>query len=124
MFRKLIIRIVINAIALYATAYFIEGIEFKGGLLQLLIAGLVLGLLNAFVKPVLKFLSCPLIILTLGLFYFIINMIMLYLVSYFVPGYHIQTWLAALLGSILVSIVNWILSWLFGLNEKKEPKAD
>lgn len=120
MMRKLIARIIVNAFALYATAYFIQGIEYNGGLFKLLIAGTILGLLNAIVKPVLKVLSCPFILLTLGLFYIVINMIILYLVSFLVPGYQIYSLLSALLGSILLSLLNWILSWLFALNEKKE----
>ena len=121
MIRKLVARIIINAIALYATVYFLHpGIAYEGGLVQLLVAGMVLGLLNAFIKPILRVLSCPYILLTLGLFYIIINMIILYLVAILVPGYHIYSPISALLASILLSFINWILSWLFALNEKKE----
>lgn len=124
MIRKIIARIIINAAALFATAYFIPGIHFEGGIPALLLAGLLLGLLNTFVKPLLTILSCPLILLTLGLFYIIINTIILYILSFLMPGYSLYSPISALLGSILISFLNWILSWLFAVNEKKEKRHE
>ncbi|OGF67056.1 MAG: hypothetical protein A2Y62_10875 [Candidatus Fischerbacteria bacterium RBG_13_37_8] len=124
MIRRIIARIIINAAALFTTAYFIPGIHFEGGIEALLLAGIILGFLNTFVKPILTILSCPLILLTLGLFYIIINTIILYLLAFLMPDYAIYSPISALLGSILISFLNWILSWLFAINEKKEKRPE
>jgi putative membrane protein len=79
----------------------------------LVAAGLLLGILNAFVRPVLLLLSLPLILLTMGLFFFIVNALTLYIVGSVIPGFHVSGFGAALVGSILISIVSWIFSAFF-----------
>ena len=76
----------------------------------LLAAGLLLGILNAFVRPLLLLLSLPLILLTMGLFFFVVNALTLYFVGSVIPGFHVDGFFAALFGSILISIVSWIFS--------------
>ena len=78
---KFFIRWAINALALYAAVSIVSGIEFEGNWINLVWLALIFGLLNALVRPLLKFLTCPLIILTLGLFTIVINTIMLMLTS-------------------------------------------
>jgi len=77
-----------------------------------LIAALVIGLVNATIGLLLKIITFPLAILTLGLFWFVINALMLELAAYLVPGFHVRDFKAALLGAILLSIVSSLLLWL------------
>ena len=79
---RILVRILLNALGLYLISL-LPGIHYTGGLVYLLLAGLALGLLNLVVKPILTILSCPLLILTLGLFYLVINGAVLYLLDYF-----------------------------------------
>lgn len=102
-----------NAIALLATTV-VPGITFHGSWLTLFVAGLVFGLFNAIVRPIAFLLSLPLLVLTLGLFYFVLNGILLWVAQFVVPGYHVSTLWAGILGSIVFTVVNWILGALFG----------
>lgn len=104
----LIVRILISAVAVFVASYFIPGI-YVAGFGTAVIVAIVLGLLNAFLKPILVFLTIPITILTLGLFYLVINVIMVYLTAYLVSGFSVNGFIAALLFSILVSIVTWII---------------
>jgi putative membrane protein len=104
-----LLRLVINAAALWVAAQLIGGIVVTG-LTPLLLAALVLGLINAVVRPVLLILTLPLTLLTLGLFIFILNAFCLWLTSRIVPGFDVQTFGAALLGSLVVSLVSWLLT--------------
>lgn len=111
--RGLIIRWLINAAALGITSWIIKGIQVKG-LSSLLMAALVLGLLNAFVRPVLLFFAFPLNLLTLGLFTFVINAFLLLLVSRVVEGFEINTFWSAFIGAILLSLISLFLSLFIG----------
>jgi putative membrane protein len=111
---KFIIRWVINAIALYVAVLIVPGIDLRGDWTGILWLALISGLLNALVRPLLKFLTCPLIILTLGLFTIVINTGMLLLTSRIGQalgiGLTVDGFWSALLGSIVISIVSVILS--------------
>ena len=76
-------------------------------------AALLLGILNAFLRPILLLLAAPLIILTLGIFIFVVNALMLLLVNQFVHGFHVDSFGSAFWGAILISIVSWMLSAFF-----------
>lgn len=105
----LLLRIVINAATIAVAAAVVPGIHLTG-LGPALIAGLVLGIVNAFVRPILIILTLPLTLLTLGLFLFVLNAICLWLTSRIVPGFDIDGFGAAFLGSLIVSAVSWILT--------------
>ena len=111
---KFFLRWAINAIALYVAVQFVAGINFKGSWTGLLWLALIIGLLNALVRPVLKLLTFPLIILTLGLFTVVINTIVLMLTSSigqaFNLGLTVDGFWSALLGSIVISLVSVVLS--------------
>ncbi len=79
----------------------------------LLGAALLLGLLNAFVRPVLLLLTLPLILVTMGLFVLVVNGLMLHLVPSFVPGFHVETFGSAFWGAIFIGMISWILSAFF-----------
>ncbi len=114
---KFLIRWGINAVALYAAVWIVPGIEFRGDWTGVLWLALISGLLNALVRPVLKFLTCPLIILTLGLFTIVVNTFMLLLTSRigqaFGIGLTVDGFWTAVLGSLVISVVSIVMSVIF-----------
>jgi putative membrane protein len=116
--RHLLVRLLINAAALFAAVKLIPGMHFTGGIGQLLIVALVFGLVNAVVRPVLALLSCPLIVVTLGLFLLVINAVMLWLTSWlsasFGLGFRVDGFLPALLGGLVIGIVSTVLTLSVG----------
>lgn len=110
---RILLSIVFNAIALYATAMVVPGITFRGSIGILLVAGAIFGLFNLIVRPVAMLLSLPLLIVTLGLFYFVLNGILLWVASFILPGYNVAGLIPGILGSLVFTIVNWALSALF-----------
>ena len=109
MLRQMIIRWVMNAMAIAAAAYIISGITYDS-IGDLIIAAALFGLLNTFLKPLLILLTLPINILSLGLFTFVINAIMLGLTSAFLAGFYVTGFWAALAGAIVISIVSVVLS--------------
>jgi putative membrane protein len=109
----LLLHIVGNALALLATTV-VPGISFTGNWVTLLVAGLLFGLFNLIVRPIAFLLSLPLLILSLGLFYFILNGLLLWGASQLIPGYHVSGLWAGILGSFVITIVNWAVGALFG----------
>lgn len=120
---RFILRWVINAIALYVAVLIVPGIEFRGDWLGVLWLALISGLLNALVRPILKFLTCPLIILTLGFFTIFINTALLLLTTRIGQalniGITVDGFWSALLGSLVISIVSVVMS-LFLRDELKK----
>ena len=99
-------------VAVMVASSLIHGIRYDT-VAALIGAALLLGILNAFVRPVLLLLSVPLILLTLGFFILILNGLMLYLVPSIVIGFHVDSFGSALWGAIVISIVSWLLSAFF-----------
>ncbi len=109
----LLIRWVIQSLAIMAAAYLLDGIEVKGFFAALFAAAL-LGILNAFFRPVLLLLTLPINILTLGLFTFIINALLLMMVSGVIGGFVVHGFWPAVFGSLIISLVSWLLTALVG----------
>lgn len=105
---RFLIRLVVNAAAVFLAANLVPGIAVSSFGVALL-AGLILGLVNAVIKPVLFVLTLPFTIVTLGLFIFIVNAICLALVAWLVPGFTISGFWSALFGAIVISLVSWLL---------------
>ena len=121
--QKLLLRWLINGVALYVAAKLVPGIHADGGWPVLVFMALIFGLVNALIRPILKFLTCPLIMLTLGLFTLVINALMLQLASwlgrqlglgFYVAGF----WPAAFLGALVISVVSFVLTMLIGDDDK------
>lgn len=110
LFSKVLITILSNALAIFVAARLVPGISFQVTLSNLLIAGALLGFVNTFIRPLVKLLSFPLVILTFGIFVVIINIGMLLLVSYLLPTFAIESLSAAFWGVIIISLVNYVMS--------------
>ncbi len=106
---SLIVRLIVNAIALILVAYIIPGVHVSG-IGGAVVAAIILGIVNAVLKPILVILSLPLEILTLGLFTFVINAVLFYLVAKLGIGLSVDGFGAAFLGALVLSIVSFILS--------------
>jgi putative membrane protein len=107
----LILRWILNALALMAVAYLYPGVE-VAGFFPALIAALVLGLVNAIIRPILIVLTLPINILTLGLFTFVINALLFWFVAEIIKGFTVSGFMAALIGSLLYSLITLVTSWL------------
>ena len=107
----LIARWIVNAAALLLVAYLYPGVQVET-FTAAMIAALVLGLVNAIVRPLLVLLTLPVTILTLGLFLFVINALLFWGVAEIVQGFRVTGFVAALLGSILYSLITLVTSWL------------
>ena len=113
---RFILRWAINAIALYLAILIVPGIDLRSGLVSILWLALILGLVNALFRPLLNFLTCPLILLTLGLFTLVINTFLFWLTSVIGQSFGIDliisdpVWWNAFLGGLVVSIVSVIMT--------------
>jgi putative membrane protein len=107
----LVVKWLILTAAITIAAYLLDGIHVDGFSSALLTAA-ILGILNTFFKPILVLLTLPINILTLGLFTFVINALMLKMASGVISGFRVESFWAAIFGSIIISVVNWILSGL------------
>lgn len=115
---SLIARLIVNAIALILVAYLIPGVHVSG-IGGAVVAAIILGIVNAVLKPILVILSLPLEILTLGLFTFVINAVLFYLVAKLGIGLSVDGFGAAFLGALVLSIVSFILSSFVAATAKR-----
>lgn len=105
-----IIRVLVNAAALWVAAQIVPGIDLSADIWQILLIALVFGLVNAVIKPILKVLSLPVLIITLGLFAIVINMALLALTAGLMDGLTVDGVLAAFLGALVISVVSAVLN--------------
>ena len=105
---RFLIHWLVVAIALWVAAYIVPGVEVASWQ-ALAIAAIVLGLVNAVVRPILTILTLPITILTLGLFYLVVNGLAFALAAWLVPGFHVASFGWAILGALVVSLVSWFL---------------
>lgn len=105
---RFIASIITNSIGILIAGYFVSGIIFKGDLIDLAITGFILALANSIVKPILKFISGPLIVLTMGLFMVIVNIVILWLVAWLMPELTIVGFWAYVWGVVILAILNAI----------------
>ena len=115
----LMIRWLVNGLALMLVAYLYSGVQVTG-LFPALIAALVLGLVNAVIRPILVILTLPVTLVTLGLFIFVINALLFWFVAEVVKGFNVAGFMAALIGSLMYSVITLITSWL--IFSKNKPQ--
>jgi putative membrane protein len=108
---RLLLHWILSAVAVWIVAHVVPGIAVSGPVAAL-IAALVIGLVNATLGLLLKILTFPLTILTLGLFWFVINALMLELAAALVNGFYVRNFVAALIGAVMLSLVSSVLQWL------------
>ena len=121
-----IIQLLINAAALYVAVLLVDGLDFDFGQpnawLEFGIVALIFGLVNTFLKPVLRILTLPITMVTLGLFLLVLNALLLLLVGWISDeltlGLTVDGFLAALLGSVVISIIGWLRSMVIGAGRK------
>lgn len=106
---KILVRILLNGLGLWAAAQLLPGIHWDGGWLYLLVAGFVLGLINLLVRPLVTLLSLPLLLVTLGLFYLVINGAMLWLADLFLAKLRIDGFLWAIAGGLFLAVFNLLV---------------
>jgi putative membrane protein len=110
--KGILIRWLILTVAILSAAYLLDGMEVRG-FISAFFAAAVLGILNAVLRPVLIILTLPLNILSLGLFTFVINAFLLKMASGVIPGFEVHGFWPALFGSLIISLVSWLLSsWI------------
>ena len=134
---RILLRIVTTAVALAAAAWLIDGIRFTGArdgmaevedkIVPLLLVAAILALVTSVVKPILTFISIPLIILTLGLFLLVINAVLLLLVGELAEaldiGFRVRGFWSAVGGSIVITVVTWLVDALTGGTERRPKRA-
>jgi putative membrane protein len=108
---RLLLNWVLSALAVWIVSQVVPGIYVHGPV-SALIAALVIGFINATLGLVIKVVTFPITLLTLGLFWFVINAAMLKLASALVPGFEVRGFAAAFIGAVVLSLVNWVLHWL------------
>ena len=122
---RFIVKIIISTLAVIVTTWFLPGVSISGvndtdRFFTALMVAVVLAFLNTVVKPVLTFLTIPITILTLGLFYLVLNAVIILIADKLVTGFHVSGFFTALLFSIILSIVTGILEMFFGTKEKND----
>ncbi|MDO9282881.1 MAG: phage holin family protein [Methylotenera sp.] len=109
---KLLLIWLLNALALFAVAYFVPNIH-VAGFTAALVAALVIGLVNMLIRPILVVLTLPITILTLGLFILVINGVLFYTVGHWLQGFEVRTLMAGIIGAIVYSVFSWLLTAIF-----------
>jgi len=122
--RRLVVTWLFNIVALWVAAELLSGIGYDDNEWVLVIAALVFSLANIFVKPIVILFTLPLVILTLGVALFFVNLLMLYLTSWVVDDFTIDSFGAAVLATIIVWVVNVILEALFERDERRRRERD
>ena len=108
---KLLFRFLINVVALLAIARFVSGVEVRG-IYTAIIVVIVLGLINALIRPVIILLTLPINVVTLGLFVFVINALLFWFVGTMVKGFYVSGFWAAFTGACILSVVSWLANWI------------
>ena len=122
-----VLRLLINAAALWLATRMVDGISFDGDITFLFVVALVFGVLNTIIRPILMLLTFPFVIVTLGLFIFVLNAFMLWLTGAISDragfGFHVEDFRAAFLGALLVTVVSFALSLMVG-GSRRQVRAE
>jgi putative membrane protein len=120
---KFLLRLLATAAALWVAVFLVPGITYTGGILGLLGVALVFGLVNAFIRPALQAMTCPLVVLTLGLFVFILNAFLLWLTALLSQALGLQFYVvgfwSALVGAVLIAVVSTVLNLFVGARPQR-----
>jgi putative membrane protein len=120
--KGVLLRWLVLTAAILMACWVLDGIQVRG-IFPAILAAALLGILNAFFRPILILLTLPVNILTLGLFTFVINALMLMIVSAVIPGFDIRGFWTAVWGALIIGVVSWLLNIFIGGSGKVEPTA-
>jgi len=109
--KRFIVRTMITALSIFLVVSILPWVDIENPI-SLIVTAILLGLLNAILRPLLIFLTLPITVLSFGLFVFIINGLILYLVAALVPGFKLASFGVAILAAFLISLISWIINWL------------
>ena len=115
---RFLLKLLLNGVAIFVADWLIDGLHLESTTAAL-VAGVILGFVNALIRPVLFLLTLPFTLITLGLFIFVLNAICLGIAAALVPGFEIDSWWAAFLGALVVTLVSWVLNALLPGDEGK-----
>ena len=115
---RFLLRLLLNGLAIMVAAWFVPGVRLVG-VVPAIVAGIILGFVNALVRPVLLLLTLPFTLLTLGLFIFIVNAVCFALTAALVPGFDLSGFFAAFFGALVVTMVSWLLNALLADNSDR-----
>ena len=118
MLRRVLYSWIVNVAAIWMASIFVDGVDYSEDFWILIVTGLVFGLVNLLVKPIVKLLALPLVILTLGIVLFFVNLLMLYITAWIVPGFELQSFMSAIWATLAITLVNWVLQGVFGLGKR------
>jgi putative membrane protein len=125
---RFLIRLLVTAAALWVAVRLVPGIWYEGSWLGMLGVALLFGVVNALIRPVVFLLTCPLVVLSLGLFIFVVNALMLLLTAALARslgiGFHVAGFWPALVGAVVVGLTSMLLSLFVGDDKKKERRRD
>ncbi len=120
--RRLVTMWGFNVVALYAAAGLVDGIDYSDSFGTLVLTALVFAAVNLFLKPAAKLLALPLVVLTLGVALFFVNVLMLYVTDWLVPGFRIDHFGAAFWATIVIWGVNWVLHMIFDVDDRQRRR--
>lgn len=109
---RILIQVALNGLGILLAEWLVPGVDWEGGILYLLLTGLVIGVINLLVKPIVTVLSIPFIVVTLGLFFLVINGAMLYLAAALLDGLTVTGCAPAILGGLVLGLFNWAVGGL------------
>ena len=116
---RILLQILLNGLGVMLAAYIVPGVHYAGSWPYLLLVGLVIGLINLLVRPLVTFLSLPALLLTLGLFYLVINGALFYLASLVLDHLTVDGFWAAILGGLVLAVFNWLLRGVFKKKKRR-----
>lgn len=119
---RIILIWILNAVALLAVAYLVPSLVTVNSFGSALIAALVLGLVNSLIRPVLTILTLPITLLTLGLFFLVINGLLFWFVGSILGGFHVAGFVAGILGGVLYGVISWLLDSVVGVFLPSRPR--
>jgi putative membrane protein len=119
MLRRLLYAWIVNVAAIWIASIFIDGVDYAEDYWILIVTGLVFSLVNLLIKPIVKLLALPLVIVTFGIVLFFVNLLMLYITAWIVPGFELNSFMSAIWATLVITVVNWVLTTVFDVGGKK-----
>jgi putative membrane protein len=121
--RRILLTLAINVAAIFVASIFVDGIDYASKFWVLIVAGAVFGIVNLLLKPIVRLLALPLAVVTLGLAFFAVNLLMLYVTSWIVGPFSIGSFMDAVWATVIIWVVNVVLGSIFGLEDRRRKRS-